>query len=102
MPEASPKISIIVPTRDRRALLRETVSSVIRQTYRNWELVIVDDRSSDGTAEMVRGLSRDDARIRFLALEHSKTGAPAARNQGMRESTGDLVIFLDSDDLLAE
>src|SRR5437870_8944267 len=102
MPEASPKVSIIVPTKDRRALLRETIGSVTRQTYAHWELIIVDDRSSDGTAEMVRELARDDARIRFLALEHSKTGAPAARNQGLREASGELVVFLDSDDLLAE
>src|SRR5438552_3988363 len=101
MPDASPRISIIVPTKDRCALLRQTMDSVIQQNYDNWELIVVDDRSADGTAQMVKQLAGDDARIRFIALASPRSGAPAARNEGVRQSSGSLLVFLDSDDLLA-
>jgi len=101
MPDSSPLVSIIVPTRDRCALLAETMESVRRQTYANWESIVVDDRSTDGTVPFVRDLARHDPRIKLHILGEPKSGAPAARNLGLRESTGPLVVFLDSDDLLA-
>src|SRR5262245_22715896 len=101
MPDASPMVSIIVPTRDRRVLLSETIDSVCAQTYDNWELVVVDDASTDGTAEFVRDLEHDDARVKFVSLACTQTGAPAARNLGVSHARGPLIVFLDSDDLLA-
>src|SRR5437868_2492513 len=81
MSEASPAslqmplVSIIVPTRNRRALLAETVESVRRQTYPNWELIIVDDGSNDGSAELIRNLANQDARIVPHTLASPKSGA---------------------------
>src|SRR5262245_17437256 len=101
MPDASPLVSIIVPTRDRCALLADTIDSVRRQTYENIELLVVDDQSTDATAEMLARISRDDPRVKLLSLDAPRTGAPAARNYGLSQSRGSLIIFLDSDDLLA-
>jgi glycosyltransferase involved in cell wall biosynthesis len=101
MSDSSPLVSIIVPTRDRRALLAETIDSVRRQTYDNWELIVVDDGSIDGTAQMLGEISREDSRIRHSSLASSRTGAPAGRNDGLQISRGSLIVFLDSDDLLA-
>src|SRR2546430_8387557 len=101
MSDDSPMVSIVVPTKDRRALLAETIASVRAQTYDNWELIVADDRSSDGSAEFVRELARQDQRIKLVSLSGEKAGAPAARNAGVRASSGPLIIFLDSDDLLA-
>src|SRR5439155_1520156 len=101
MSQDSPMVSIIVPTKDRCALLAQAIGSVQRQTFEDWELIIVDDRSSDDSAEMVNRLARDDSRIKLSVLDATRGGAPAARNEGLRQSSGKLVIFLDSDDLLA-
>ena len=101
MSDDSPIVSIVVPTKDRRALLADTIQSVRAQTYGNWELIVADDRSSDGSAEFVRELARQDRRIKLVSLSNERVGAPAARNAGVRDSSGSLIIFLDSDDLLA-
>jgi glycosyltransferase involved in cell wall biosynthesis len=101
MLESSPKVSVIVPTRDRQALLAETIASVRAQTYSNWELLVIDDNSTDKTAAFVSAISEEEPRVRLLVLDHTQAGAPAARNLGVRQATGSLIIFLDSDDLLA-
>ena len=95
------KISIITPTKNRCALLRETVQSVLNQTYPHWEHIIVDDESTDNTAEIFEEVQRNDPRIRFMKRQGASAGANVCRNQGIKYSTGDYVIFLDSDDLLA-
>src|SRR5947208_2324953 len=97
---SQPLISIIIPTRDRADLLRETLDSVLAQTFETWEAVVIDDHSTDQTPQYLREMSAEDARIRFFSL-NDKSGAPAARNLGIAEARGELVIFLDSDDLLA-
>lgn len=94
-------VSVIIPTRNRRDLLRETIESVRAQTYPHWEAVVVDDGSDDGTAEMIEALCREEPRIRYMAREGAVAGANACRNQGMAASRGEYLIFLDSDDLLA-
>ncbi|MGD2116516.1 MAG: glycosyltransferase [Acidobacteriota bacterium] len=91
---AKPSFSVVVPTFDRAHVLRRAVRSVLRQEHRDFELLIVDDGSTDGTAEVVAEL--DDPRIRFLRQEHR--GVSAARNLGISEAGGELVTFLDSDD----
>jgi hypothetical protein len=92
---ASPLVSVVVPTFNRLTCLREAIASVFAQTHENWELVVVDDGSTDGTAEFLKG--QTDDRVRVIASEH--TGNPAfLRNAGVRQSRGKFVAFLDSDD----
>ncbi len=90
-----PLVSSVLPTFDRLAYLREAVASVLAQTFGDWELLLVDDGSTDGSAEWARGLR--DRRVRVIELPH--TGRIAAvRNHGLGVARGRWVAFLDSDD----
>jgi glycosyltransferase involved in cell wall biosynthesis len=97
----SPLVSIITPTWNRRELLKQCVASVQAQTFTNWEHVVVDDGSDDGTEEILQALAAENSRVRYCKREGDKRGANVCRNQGLRKSRGEFVIFLDSDDLLA-
>ena len=96
----SPLVSLVIPTHGRRELLEETLDSVFYQTMGDWEAIIVDDHSPDGTAEWLEQVARRDTRIRPFTREGNQGGANVARNQGVAASRGKHVIFLDSDDLL--
>lgn len=91
-------ISIIMPTYNSEAFVRETIESVIAQTYPNWELLVVDDCSSDGTCDLVGSYSRSDKRVR-LFRQKTNQGPAAARNRALHESKGRFVAYFDSDDL---
>jgi glycosyltransferase involved in cell wall biosynthesis len=93
-------ISIVIPTKNRRELLVQTLKSVLTQSLGEWEALVVDDGSSDGTAEYVQKLNEHDKRIRFIVREGEAPGANICRNQGARLATYDYLMFLDSDDLL--
>jgi len=86
-------ISVIIPTYNRVQLLKRAVASVIDQSYRNIELIIVDDGSTDDTSSFVRSVNRD---IHYIAIHHS--GVSAARNRGIEAAAGAWIAFLDSDD----
>lgn len=88
------KFSIILPTYNRANLLPRAIESVLGQTYDHWELIIVDDGSTDNTKEVVEGY-RDD-RIKYIYQENQERSA--ARNHGIEESKGEWICFLDSDD----
>ncbi len=90
-----PKVSIVVPTYNRGNFIQEMIESVISQTYDNWELIIVDDGSTDNTAEIITPYISN--RIHYHSLEH--TGRSFARNYGIGNSTGELIAYLDSDDV---
>lgn len=92
-------LSLIIPTKDRRELLGETLEGLRRQTSADWEAVVVDDGSSDGTAELVEAMSGADDRFRLERPWRESRGAPACRNHGLRVSRGQWVVFLDSDDV---
>jgi glycosyltransferase involved in cell wall biosynthesis len=95
------KSSIIIPTYNRSSYLGETLASVINQTDTNWEIIVVDDNSTDNTITMVSELCRKDNRIKLVVKpKHFKKGPASSRNLGFIESSGDYIIFLDSDDLL--
>jgi hypothetical protein len=98
--ERRPRVAIITPTKNRVRLLNETIDSVVTQTFSDWEHVIVDDGSDDGTAESVGRRAASDPRIRYVSRSGDRTGASVCRNIGIRESRADLLVFLDSDDLL--
>jgi glycosyltransferase involved in cell wall biosynthesis len=92
-------VSVVVPVFNRRGLIGRALESVQAQTYTSWEIVVVDDGSTDGTAEMVESLRRDNTGIGLLRHAH-RMGAQAARNTGIRAAKGRWVAFLDSDDWL--
>jgi glycosyltransferase involved in cell wall biosynthesis len=76
--------------------ISEAIQSVIRQTYPHWELIVVDDGSTDKTREIVDGYMREDARIRYIYQNNS--GPASARNRGIQAANGKYVAFLDSDE----
>lgn len=92
------KVSIIMPSYNCAAYIAGSIRSVLSQTYEDWELIIVDDCSTDGTEAVIH--SFDDPRITFLRNE-SNRGAAVSRNRALRRATGRWVAFLDSDDLWA-
>ena len=91
-------VSIIMPSWNTGRFIGESIQSVLDQTYPNWELIIVDDCSTDNTDEVVA--SFQDDRIRYLHNEHN-SGAALTRNYALREARGAWIAFLDSDDLWA-
>ncbi len=93
--ENKPTISIIIPTYNRSQLIVRAVKSVLNQTYQDFELIVVDDASTDNTEEVVN--SFDDERIRYIRHEENK-GEAAARNTGIKAARGDYIAYQDSDD----
>jgi len=89
-----PRVSIIIPTCNRKAFVQEAIGSVLAQTYEDFELIVVDDGSSDETGE---ALKRYDERLHYLY--QANQGVSAARNNGLALAQGELIAFLDSDDL---
>lgn len=92
-----PLVSVIMPTRNRVSLLRRAVQSVLAQSEQNFELIIVDDASCDGTPKYLTELAAQDARVRVVRNEASGGGA-AARNAGIAIVRGSWVAFIDDDD----
>lgn len=89
-------VSIIMPSYNTAKYISESINSVIEQTYKNWELIIVDDCSTDNTDEVVA--QYDDPRIIYLKNEKN-SGAAVSRNKALRAAKGEWIAFLDSDDL---
>ncbi len=89
-------VSIITPTYNCGRFIAETINSVLAQTYSNWEMIIVDDCSTDDTKTVVERF--DDPRIRYICLE-SNSGAAIARNTALKSAKGKWIAFLDSDDI---
>jgi glycosyltransferase involved in cell wall biosynthesis len=91
-----PLISVVIPTYNRVLLLQKAITSILAQTYNNWELVVVDDGSTDGTSQLIRSMT--ERRIRVLELQHSGH-IGCLRNAGVQECNGEWLAFLDSDDV---
>lgn len=90
------KFSIIIPTYNRAAFLPKAIESVLAQTYTDWELIVVDDGSTDNTKEVVSQYS--DSRIIYIYQQNAERSA--ARNNGIAHAKGDYVCFLDSDNVM--
>jgi glycosyltransferase involved in cell wall biosynthesis len=98
----NPLISIIIPCFNREILIGETLDSIIAQTYINWECIIVDDGSTDDTAEVIAEYLNKDHRFRFYKRPEDKFKGPSScRNDGFSKSFGTYILFLDSDDLIS-
>lgn len=97
------KISVVIPSYNRAVFLERTIESVIKQTYKNFEIIVVDDESVDNTFEVIDSIKSKYKKIEIKYIKHSKNkGESGARNTGIKESTGDYIAFLDSDDEWAE
>lgn len=99
----NPLISIIIPSYNRDSMISETLDSVLEQTYTNWECIIIDDRSTDGTNAILKGYSNRDSRFIVITkpIEFNQ-GASISKNLGLQIARGEYIQFLDSDDILAE
>ena len=92
-------ISIVMPVFNAQAYLEEALESVRRQTWTDWELLVVDDHSTDGSAGLVSEICRKDARIRLLSQMDGIKGAANARNFGTAHANGRYLAFMDADDI---
>lgn len=93
----SPLVSIIMPAYNAGKFITESIQSVINQSYPHWELIIINDGSTDDTEEKVKSLQANNSRIVYVLQQNGGQGK--ARNRGLEEAQGDYIAFLDSDDL---
>ena len=89
--------SIIIPAYNASKHITETIRSVLNQTYPNWELIIIDDGSSDNTLEIIHDLSKSEPRIKYVTKKNS--GVSDTRNMGISLAKGEFISFLDADDI---
>ena len=92
------KISTIITCYNQENFLEETLNSIANQTYPNWECIVIDDGSTDGSAQIVKRRQEEDSR--FFYFYQKNAGVSAARNNGLTKITGDFIQFLDADDTL--
>ena len=92
----NPTVSVVIPTYNRAHLVGRAIQSVLNQTYQDFELIIVDDASTDNTEEMVKSI--DDERLRYIRHEENSGTSVAPRNTGIKAARGEYIAFLDSDD----
>jgi len=91
-------VSIITPSYNSSKFIEETINSVLAQSYKNWEMIIVDDLSTDNSISVIKNYIKQDNRIKLIQLEKN-SGAAVARNKAIEEANGRYIAFLDSDDL---
>ncbi|MEO0769314.1 MAG: glycosyltransferase, partial [Cyanobacteria bacterium J06649_4] len=91
-----PEITAVIPAYNAAAFLSATIQSVVDQSYTNWELLVIDDGSTDETPDIVRRFSAQDSRIKLISKANG--GVSSARNLGAKEASAELVAFLDADD----
>jgi glycosyltransferase involved in cell wall biosynthesis len=91
-----PKFTVVIPTYNRAYFLKNAVQSVVNQRYKDWELLIIDDGSTDNTADVAQSFVQYDARVKYIYQKNQERSA--ARNTGVRHAQGTYICFLDSDD----
>ena len=96
-----PDVSIVIPTFNRGTLISQTLTSILHQTLETWEVIVIDDGSTDNTITVMESWVQADDRIRYIPRQTLPSGACACRNLGSTMAQGRYVIYLDSDDLLA-
>lgn len=91
-----PLVSIIMPVYNRQSYIQKAITSVLSQTYNNWELIIVDDGSNDYSPFIAENFVTLSEKVKLILQDHKNL--PSAKNNGIRNSSGDFITFLDSDD----
>jgi len=94
-------VSVVIPMYNSSSYITPTIMSALNQTYKDIEVLVIDDCSKDNSVEVVNNLAKTDARLRCVPQEKNQ-GAAVARNRGINEAKGQYIAFLDSDDLWAE
>lgn len=92
------KVSVVTPSWNSEKYIVDTIQSVQAQTYTNWEMIVVDDCSSDRTVQIVEAIAKEDPRVRILT-QPVNGGAAKARNRSLQETTGRFIAYLDADDI---
>ena len=95
--EKTPLVSIFMPVFNREVLVKQAIENVLEQTYQHWELLLIDDASSDNTVSVIAQYSQNEPRIKMLPNAHSK-GPSGARNTGLDNASGKYIAYQDSDD----
>lgn len=95
-----PLVSIVIPCYNQGIFLSETIESVVKQSYNEWECIIVNDGSTDNTKEIAQKYCKKDSRIKYV--EQKNQGLSSARNSGIKQSQGKYILPLDSDDLIGD
>lgn len=91
-------VSIITPMYNAGKFIKYTIDSVLNQTYKDWEMIVIDDCSTDEGPQIVKSYMENDKRIKYVKVESNK-GVSHARNIGLKKATGQFIAFLDSDDI---
>lgn len=91
-------ISIIMPAYNANKTIQESIESILKQTYTNWELIIIDDSSKDNTLNIIEEYRKNDHRIKIIKNEEN-LGVAETRNKGLNKAQGDYIAFLDADDM---
>lgn len=97
-----PLVSIVMPAFNEERFMGETIGYILKQTYTNWELFIVDDQSTDRTQNIVKSFSEHDDRINLVIRDREPKGAQACRNIGINSASGKYIIVIDSDDIIRD
>src|SRR5699024_7401243 len=92
-----PEVSVITPVYNAEKFLSETIESVLNQTYKSFEYLLIDDCSTDSSASIVKEFEKNDSRIKYVKLSEN-SGAAVARNTGLEKAEGRFIAFVDSDD----
>jgi glycosyltransferase involved in cell wall biosynthesis len=93
----NPLVSVIMPAYNAEKYITDSINSVIAQTYTEWEIIVIDDGSTDNTSSVVKKITEKDNRVKYIYQENGRQGK--ARNNGIRHSQGEYIAFLDADDL---
>lgn len=99
IPNSSDTVSIITPCYNAESTIVQTIESVVNQTYQNWEMLIVDDFSSDNSAEIIKNYASKDNRIKYFKTNKPSGSPSLPRNIGIENAKGKFIAFLDADDL---
>ena len=94
------KVSIIIPNYNKAPYIKETLDSILKQSYQSWEAIIVDDGSTDESVKIINNYLASDTRFKFYKRDTAQKGGSVCRNIGLKKASGNFIIFLDSDDIL--